>query len=139
MLLCDNLLTQLPTHLCLARNISELTTQGNPLQFPPPQVMSQGWQTVREYLARFCKQGERLALTVQGAKTLHRLHILGDLIKTTETPSSGYIDEGEMTNTSFKKTVRFENNGSICLASSSDEIDQIRIFSLLTFIVGLFI
>ena len=50
LLLDDNLLLYLPPCLSLVSTLHVLHWRGNPLSFPPSQVLDQGWQAVKQFL-----------------------------------------------------------------------------------------
>ena len=109
-------MTHLPPFLCLVQKLTEVGIRGNPLQFPPPHVISQGWPGIKIYLSKFCKLKERLDETTQ--------IVLGknDFLRESNVESrQSYTSEGPVV---YKKLVRFEESFSSSATSYDDSSEE---------------
>ena len=121
-MLCDNLFTNLPTHLCLSKSIKELSTSGNPLQYPPQQILSQGWSHIKDFLKTICKHPDLFDDTIEIVQGVNIQEIIDDR---TNPPLETRSKEMDATvNENQEDTFTLERDLSKSSVGSSDEATQ---------------
>ena len=100
--------------------MKELSTSGNPLQFPPEHVLSHGWAHIRDFLKTFSKQPDMSDETIEIIQTVHIPEKIDDKTNCQiETRSQEY---DTIVNPNIKDNITLERSLSKSSGGSSEEV-----------------
>ena len=68
LLLDNNLLHQLPPFLSAVRKLEEVKFSGNNLHFPPEDILSQDWASIKQYLRQYMTKSNLVKKSPSGNK-----------------------------------------------------------------------